>query len=244
MTFWDKRFGDDDLPPELKGKKPEDIAAAIKKAQEIEASQSTQAEELRKAQEALTARNSEFETMKAKLADIEARSTSEPEDVANEPASPWIDPDKYVAKQTEGTTAVALAAGLMSAKLYFMQGLTARDQRIFKKYEKEVEQFVNTQQPMQRVMPQTWQNMLLYVKGLHEQEIAKAESTSTDFFSETASRSNTPEPEVTDKLTAEEEEICRTFHYDPVSYLANKKSGVMSSSAKGAYARYAVPTTK
>jgi hypothetical protein len=137
---------------------------------------------------------------------------------------------------------VALASGMMTAKMYFEQNLSARDRRIFKKYEKEVEQGVNTFVPDARVMPQSWMNIFLWVKGAHESDIRKAESENPDsFFSETPSRGAPEEPAPEEKLTAEEEEVCRKFHYDPKRYLETRRQAALKGSARGMFATYSVP---
>lgn len=246
MAFWkNQREQDDDadMPEEFKGKTPKEIAAYIKQASDAAAA----AETARKTAETdRDARTAERDAHAAKLAEIETgrQQQQNVEDVDDTPASPWTNPEKFVQDQLKGTNAVALASGLMAAKMYFMQSLTPRDQKIFKKYEGEVEKGVGTFAPAQRVMPQSWLNMFLYVKGLHEADIKKAESDNSDFFSETPSRGASHEEEKDDVLTPEELEVCRVFKYDPKAYLANKKNAVLSQSSKGAYARYSVPTSK
>lgn len=244
MTFWDKRFNRDDdegdLPEELRGKSPKEVAAALKKAKE-DADKLAAAELARtEAEGKVTARDNEFEQMKTRMAELEANQKPAPVIENNEPPSIWEDPAKFVQDQTRDSTSIALQAGLMAAKMYFQQGLTARDQKIFKKYEKEVSDCVATFAPQARVVPQGWMNAFLYVKGGHEQDISKAESSSTDFFSETPSRGHQDEPAPDDKLTDEEAAMCRSMHWDPVAYLERKKKGTTHSSAKGAYAKFSV----
>lgn len=243
MAFWGKH-DDDDLPPELKDKTPKEIAAALKKADEIRTAAEKTLADAKEMDAKLTAQTTEYDAMKVRMAELEANQKEPIAPVMDEPASPWTDPEKFVRDQTKATTGVALTAGLMAAKMYFMQNLTTRDQKIFKKYEKETEGVISTFAVEARVMPQSWMNAFLYVKGLHDVDIQKAESSKSDFFSETPSRGQTPEPEPTDQLTAEEEEVCRTFHYDPKSYLERKKSAVLNQSSKGAYGKYPVPTTR
>jgi hypothetical protein len=239
---WGQRFDqDDEVPEELRGKSPKEVADALRAADKSK-TDAAAAEAARAAAEAAsTAKDNELAEMRQRMQALEANQRPNDPPPPDEPPSPWTDPEKFVAAQTQGTTNVALAAGLMSAKMYFTQGLTPRDQKIFRKYEKEVEQGVNTFAATARVMPQSWMNMFLYVKGLHEQDIQKAEADHTDFFAETASRGSHNEPEPQDKLTPEEEEVCQTFHYDPVAYLANKKNSTLSTSSKGSYAKYTVP---
>jgi hypothetical protein len=243
MAFWNR----DELPPELAGKDPKDIAAALKKAEEIRTAAEKTLADAKEMEVKLTTQTTEFDAMKAKLTELEADprlQTQQQQQQVEEPASPWADPEKFVDQRVQGLAGVALASGMMTAKMYFMQQLSTRDAKIFKQYEKEVEAGVNGFIVTQRVMPQSWLNMFLYVKGLHEADIKKAESENSSFFSETPSRGQTPEPEPTDVLSAEEEEICRKFHYDPKTYLERRKTATLSQSAKGAYARYPVPTTK
>jgi hypothetical protein len=239
MAFWKDRFGkqDDDVPEELKGKSPEDIVKALKKAEAAEAA-AAKADEL---EGRLTTQTTEFEAMKAKLAMLEANQPPPANEPPPEPASPWIDPEKFVADQTKSIANTALMSGMMTAKMYCQQNLGERDLKIFKKYEQEIVQLVGQSVPEQRVMPQTWFNMLMYVKGIHEMDIKKAETDHTDFFAETASRGSEPPPEDTDKLSPEEEEVCRKFKYDPERYLARKKLGVEARGEKGSYARFSVP---
>ncbi len=130
----------------------------------------------------------------------------------------------------------------MSAKMYATQQMSSRDAKIFRKYEKEVEQVVASYQPAAQVNPTSWLNALIYIKGLHDVDISKAESEKTDFFAESSSGGgNRDEPTPIDKLTAEEEEACDKFHWDKKGYLAQKKQMTLSQSEKGSYARYPVP---
>jgi hypothetical protein len=128
----------------------------------------------------------------------------------------------------------------MAAKLYARQSLSGRDLKIWGKYEKEIDQTMNGFTPEQRVNPQSWVLALTLAKGNHQEEIAKAESSGTDFFSEGPSHSAPPEVKNEDKLTPEEEEVCKTFHWDPKGYLAQKKKAQINQSEKGGYAHYGV----
>lgn len=245
MAFWNRTIDAKDLPESLRDKRPEEIVAMLGKYDEMEravAAEKAQREELEQKQ---TAAQSEFDQMKGKLAELEARQApppSEPPPPPEEPPSPWVDPQGFVRNEMKPIANVALATGMMTAKMYFEQNLSARDKRIFKKYEKEVEQGVNTFQPEARVMPQGWFNMFMFVKGAHEADIRKAETESPDsFFSETPSRGVSEEPAPEEKLTAEEEEVCKKFHYDPKRYLEMRKQATTKGSARGLYQTYTVP---
>jgi len=245
MVWWQNR-NDDELPPELRGKKPEELAALIRKAGDLETQLATEKTERETLKTKLDSTTSEFDTIKQKLADIEAKTTTTTTTTTvedDEPASPWTDPQKFVSDQTKGIASVALASGMLTAKMYFVQQLNERDQKIFKKYEKEVEQGVSTFAPEARVMPQAWLNCFLFVKGAHEQDIRKSETEKTDFFAEPVSRGggNANDDEPTDKLTAEEEETCRVMHWDPKGYLERKKASFSTTHSKGASLHYGLP---
>lgn len=243
MALWSDRFGkkDDELPPELQGKKPDEVVAEMRRLDAL--AKDTEAKRLTLETEHNTQKN-EFDQMKTRIAELEAGGRKKDDEIIIEdPPSPWTDPVKFVQEATKDTTAVALASGIMSAKMYAMQQLSARDLKIFKKYEKEIDAQVGTFQPVQRVMPQSWFNTLIYIKGLHDQEITKLESDKNDFFSERPSdgvhHDEHRESEL--KLSPEEEEVCRKFKYDPKKYLETKKNASMRQSEKGQYASYAVP---
>lgn len=237
MAFWER----DKLPPELRDKKPEEIVAALAAAQKATEDKTVAEAAAADAAARLATQTTEFEQMKARMAQLEANQKPPEPEITSEPASPWVDPAKFVEEQTRGTQNVALAAGVMAAKMYFMQNLDARDQKIFRKYEKEVEQAVQTYQPAARVMPQSWLTAFLYTKGVHEKDIMKAESTNSDFFSETASRGQQPDPPPKDKLSPEEEAMCEAMHWNKEGYLKQKKQGAIMQGEKGQYARYPVP---
>jgi|HubBroStandDraft_4_1064222.scaffolds.fasta_scaffold282508_2 hypothetical protein len=237
MAFWER----DKLPPELRDKKPEEIVAALADAQKAIADKATADAAAADAASKLATQTTEFEQMKTRMVQLEANQKPPIEEEHVEPASPWTDPVKFIDEQTRGTQNVALAAGVMAAKMYFMQNLDSRDQKIFRKYEKEVEQAVQTYQPAARVMPQSWLTAFLYTKGVHEKDIMKAESTGSDFFSETPSRGQQDDPPPQDKLTAEEEAMCDAMHWNKEGYLKQKKQGAVMQGEKGAYARYPVP---
>lgn len=241
--FWN-RNDDSELPPELKGKTPQQVADALKAADAATQQSAADKTARETAETAAATQRTELEQMRTRMTELEANQRTPEPVVQDEPPSPWTDPEKFVDQRVQGLAGVALQSGMLTAKMYFTQQLNPRDLKIFKQYEKEVEGGVNTFVVTQRVMPQSWMNMFLYVKGLHEGDIKKAESENSHFFSETPSRGMTPEPEPDNVLTAEEEEICRKFHYDPKNYLERKKTAALSQSSKGTYARYSVPTTK
>lgn len=260
MTWWQDRFrsNDTDIPPELRDKKPEDIVKALKEAQKMSEDFEASKTKTTELEGKLTTQANEFEAMKQKLASIEAGGGNGGGGGNNgggngggdngggggdDPPSVWTDPEKFVDSRIQGTALVALQSGRMVARMSFEQSLGDRDRKIFKKYADEIEKGVLTFAPAAQVMPQSYMNMFFHTKGLHENDIRKAEQEKTDFFAEPVTRGGAPNDgdggDV--KLSPEEEETCRVMHFDPVKYLENKKNITVSQSSKGAYANFKVP---
>lgn len=239
--LWGKK--DEELPEKLRGKKPEDIIAALDAAEKLKADHDALKTQF-------DSQKSEFDTTKTKLAEIEAKLNAEPpkgdegnpNGDPNEPPTPWADPDKWLDDKTKKLQTTAIVSGMMTAKMYFAQQLSQRDLKIYKHYEKEVDKVVESFVPEQRVMPQSWFNAFIYVKGLHDADIQKAESSKTEFFSETPTKSSHDDPPPEDKLTAEEEEVCRVMRWDREGYLAQKKAGQIVRTEKGSAAQFKVPS--
>jgi hypothetical protein len=234
--LWGKK--EEELPEILRGKTPEQIAEGMRKAEELEANSKNLSTEYEANKVKLASQTSEFEAMKAKITELEANQKPPVVKDDDEPASIWTDPAKFVDERVRDTQNVALASGVMSAKLYARQTLSPRDAKIWTKYEKEIDQTMQGFTPVQRVNPQSWTLALTLIKGQHEQEIAKAESSGNDFFSEGVSHSKPPETESGDKLTAEEEEACEKFHWSKEGYLKQKKAMKVNQSERGGYAHY------
>lgn len=245
MAFWNRSIDSKDLPESMREKRPEEIVAMLSKYEEMEKAIAEEKKRREEIEQKQTERQSEFDQMKGKLAELEARQPPPPSETPpppEEPPSPWMDPHGFVRNEMKPLANVALTSGMMTAKMYFEQGLRDRDRRIFKKYEDEVVKGVNTFAPEARVMPQSWFNMFMFVKGSHEDDIRKAETEDpSSFFSEMPSRGESPEPVVEDRLTPEEEEVCRKFHYDPKRYLEARKQAQIKGGAKGMFATYTVP---
>ena len=242
MAFWKR---DEELPPALRGKSPEEIAAALAKLDELQATNADLLIMKTTLETDLNTQKTELQKTQERLAALEANPHDDKPSVnpndPPEPTSPWVDPAKFVAEQTLPAQAAAFGAARMAARITFKDGLSARDRAIFGKFEKEVEQVVNSYGPMQQGMVQNWNISFHYVKGLHEQEIAKMGQESSTFFSEPASRGPAPDPVPVDKLTPEEEEVCRTFHWDPVGYLKRKKEATLHQTSQGASMHFTVP---
>jgi hypothetical protein len=219
-VLWDRK-DKEKLPESLRELSAEQLAAKLQEAEDAKAKLAA-AEQARADGDAkLSTLQSEFDSVKSRMETIEANARREPKEVA----SIFADPDKYISDATKDTRDVALLSGMMSAKMYCKNSLAGRDIRIFAKYETEIDKIVGSYAPEFRIMPQTWLNALIYTKGLHDKEIQKAEEDRTDFFAEAPSAGVFEQAARGEKLSQEEIEICKKFHWDPAKYLANRQKG-------------------
>ena len=247
--FWNRN----DLPAELKDRKPEEIVEALKKLDQLE-SRSKEFETTKtELENQLNTQKGEYETVRQKLHDMEAGVQQaqqqwqqwQQQQQQGEPPNIWSNPEQYIQDRIQqnigGTQVVALGAARMGAALHFENSLSPRDKKIYKKYAKEVEQAINAYQPAAQGQPQNWYVAFNLIKGLHEQEIGKMEADSTPFFAEPGSRGAEPPPPPEDKLTADEEDIVRRMHWDPAGYLKQRQQMTTHTAEKGAYAKFPVP---
>jgi hypothetical protein len=248
MVFWNREA----LPAELRDKKPEEIAAALKKLEEYETKSKEWDTAKADLESKLTAQGTEFEQVRNRLQEMEQgiQAYSQQQQAQAQPTDAqgtniWNDPEKYIdqkmQQQMQLRDAMTVANGRGMARLNLLESLSPRDKKIFNKYSKEIEQTVNAYQPGLQTLPQNWFVAFNYVKGLHEQELGKMEADSTPFFAEPGSRGAQPEAPPEDKLTPEEEDICNRFHWDKKGYLERRKQMTVHQAEKGAFARYPVP---
>lgn len=237
MALWGKK-DEDDIPEELKGKTPQEIATMLREAQQLKTQLDTLAVDKTKTDTQLAEIQAQQAENLRLIEELKTNQKPPEKPVTPEPANPWIDPDKWLRESTQDTQNIALVSGVMSAKMYARQTLSQRDAKIFTKYEKEIDQVMQGYQPVQRIIPDNWVLALTLIKGRHDQEISKMERDGTDFFSEESSGGRPPEPEPEVKLTPDEEDACRRMHWDPKEYLKNRSKMAIASSEKGSIARF------
>lgn len=238
MSFWNKNklpaeykdLSEDQITELLnKGKTSEAEALAAKTAAEGEKTAREKAEkEAKELREALAARPNPEPGDKGGDNGGRNQPTSAPPNEAE-----WLtDPIGSFNKQVAPTAAVALHAAIMSARLLaenFIQRQGPLEKRLWDKYGQEVQAIVDGLDPQQRIIPQTWINQFVYVKGLHLNDIVKEGQKNGDaFFSETAGPTGgglpNPAPENSDTLTEQEKRIAKRFGVTEENYLKRKKA--------------------
>jgi hypothetical protein len=199
MAFWNKNK----LPAEFKDMTEDQIAEHLlagRTAADQAAAEKARAD---KTAQDLAARETELTSTRTKLTELEQRMSGSGNEGGNQnqnqnqnqggtpDVADWItDPNKAFNQMAAGTQAVALHGAIMSAMMYADQQITQMgpvDARLWKKYRGEVERIMATFPPEQRILPQTWINQFIYIKGFHANDIIKeAQGQGDAFFSETA----------------------------------------------------------
>jgi hypothetical protein len=236
MALWPK--SEPELPPELQGKSPQEILAVLNEAKETKAKLEALAADKTNTDQELAQIKVQMAENQQLIEQLKANQKEPPKPDPQDPPNPWLDPDKWADQKMQPAMATAMFGSFLAAKMYFQQQLDPTDQKIFRKYEKEVDQAMQGYPMQARIIPDNWKVALNMVKGQHLQEISKMINPGGEFFSEGASGGAPPEPTPNDKLTQEEEDACQAMHWDRKAYLANRGKLQMASSEKGTIGRF------
>lgn len=149
---------------------------------------------------------------------------------SNEPISVFDDEAGAFAQRNAPIAAAAIHAGMLAAKAEAMRLVRVQgDTRVWEKYEKEINEIMEKEDPVRKIYPQVWLNALTFVKGIHMKEIMDLQTKGGEaaLFSEGISdngrspeQRNTPED---DKLSQSELDIAKKMKIKPEDYLKRKK---------------------
>lgn len=226
---WFKHEDEAQIPEEMKGLTPAQIAEAIRKSKELETELSTVKDQLKKRDEEFQSTQTEFASVRDRLQAVEEQAIARRQSGDRDPniiPSVVEDEDEAFRRRQAPIEAVALHTGSMAAQMQAQQ--TVRDQKqshIWNKFEKEILDIMSKEPPARRIFPQTWLNAFTYVKGVHFDEVTRAASSGDNsFFSESAGNNTpAPAPVQSDKLSEQEEAVARKMRVDPKRYLEIKK---------------------
>ena len=215
---------DEDVPEELKGLTPKEIAEAVKGHAALRA-------ELDSAKGQL----SEMDALKAQISALEQRPRYEPPQAPPVPrAGPTSfleDEDAAFNERAAPLTAAVLALGAQQSRFIFQNSISdPLGKSLFTKYGSEVEELMKRESPQVQANPASWSAAFDIIKGRHIGDITKAAQDKSDFFAETASgtmdagpgRSTLPP----DRLTPDEEAVASKYGLKPEEMLASRKEMV------------------
>jgi hypothetical protein len=225
-----------ELPDELKalGLTPAEIAKAISDKKELENKVSALEMDKKKAEDSLNNLNSSFETVKAKLAEIEASHSAPQQDQGL--ASFLDDEDRAFAQRNAPTHGLAVQANIQLAKLRARQILGNQTKevngqnlnlgRLFDKFDSEIDGLAKMTPAAALINPETWDHLFHNVLGRHTTEIL---SNPSGFVEPASSNAISQRDDNTqkDRLTPEEERIAARMRVKPEDFLKSKKETVI-----------------
>lgn len=233
MPFWNKNA----LPPELRDLPAEEIAKRMKEGSEA-------AQKVKELEAAQTEANKTADELKAKIAEMEKKISETP--TAGEggeektPTVPqgdptlteWLsDPNASVKRAIAPLATATMVAGTLAAKRAAADFIATQgpvERKLWAKYEKEVQAFVDQLPPEQKIFPQTWINQFTFVKGMHLNDVVKeAQGAGEGFFAESSTLSGagiTDSQPKTKPLTDAELKVAKAMNISPEKYQERKKA--------------------
>lgn len=233
--MWGNRK-DEDLPAELKGKTPEQVAQELKDAQvlktRLDALEAKNTERDTMFQSFSTTQGELVNTLKAVNERITTPVRTTPV-VDNEPASFITDPDLAFNQRIGPLAAVTMQIGATAAKQEALAALRRKqsteknniDGSLFERFESEILEQAKNCTPAQLANPATWAHLFYNVKGRHTDEIVQNPSA---FFTEQVTRTAHDDTQPGDKLTDQELAIATKMGVKPENYLKNRKAATVN----------------
>lgn len=228
-----------DLPESLKGKTPEEIAAAVERSSQLEQENAS----LRTENQATTAKFESFgQTLQEMNSKIEGLTKPAPRTDGGdgggggEPANFLTDPDRAFAERAAPIVGLLLSTSATLAKQQARESAAMRqrtqknniDGTLFDKFDEEIMTLAKTCSPNQLATPATWTHLFYNVKGRHADEIVTANiEKKGEFFVEAAQRPASQEVQESDTLTPQQLRIAEKMGVKPENYLKNKKEMVV-----------------
>jgi hypothetical protein len=233
MGLWGRK--DEELPDVLKGKTPEQIAAALAAAEAA-------VNEIPGLKEKLTTRESEFGALQstvteaqARLQELETKLTS-PKKTELAPTPDWGE-DADAAFQDRmartGLTQATLQNTAILNRLAAVQRINTDPIKaaILRKYQSEVDGVFNNCNPREKADPTCYDNVLNLVIGRHIGEI-NALTKDPGFMSPGGAPPPKAETESTDTLNETQKLVAKRFGISEEQYMAQLKRGRMSGLPK------------
>jgi hypothetical protein len=224
---------DEELPPELKGKTPEQVAQELKDAAalktRLDALEAKSAERDTAFQTFGTAQQELVNTLKAVNERIPAPVARVENNTTHEPASFITDPDLAFNERISPFAAITMQTAAITAKGEAQRGFARKqateknniDATLFDKFEGEILEMAKNCTPQQLANPATWAHLFFNVKGRHTDEIVANPSS---FFIEGAKRPDAVSGgDKGDQPTDQEKAIATKMGVPIENYMKHKK---------------------
>lgn len=238
---WLDRKKDEKLPTRLEGKTPEQVAKELEDTDKLKVDLELAKKAQQEADEKVTAISSEFETVKARLAEIDAKNkrTSEAPPAEVTADSLLEDPKKGIESTMAPTTSLAVQTAAATARILAQQQLDNADMtsggkvmdgRLFRAWGMEIDAEARKYGPQQLMRPDAWVGIFYYLKGQHADELANPEIRKKKYnFLEPANNGAPPPPDTRVKegpesLTDEEKRVADRMGVTHENYAKRKKA--------------------
>lgn len=233
---WLNKKKEEELPPELKGKTQEEIVAAVKKAEALEAEVTSLKSQATDRDKAVTGIQTQFEEIKARLAAAEANPRPQNQQVnTDEPPANFIEePDKAFGQRIAPLANLTVQNARMTAKILAQQSLDNQDAgqktmngRLFRHFDAELETESKKYPAQNMITPDAWLGLFWMIKGRHSDEISNTETRKKNYsfleptVQNVAQPDNKPKTGV-DSLTDQEKDIARKMGKTPEEYAKRK----------------------
>jgi hypothetical protein len=229
----------EDLPESIRELSPEDLDKALRDKKALEDSLTAKDTELNTLKTTVESQKTEFQTVKDKLAALEAGGGNREikDEGSKGPASVFVNEDQAFADRIGTATgplaAAAYGAGALAARMTAREAIQGAanghiETKIWNKYANEINTLMAKEAPANQINPHSWINAFIYVKGMHFTDLQDLATKKTDVFAEVGSSSGAGSggngDENKDKLSPQELEIAKKFRMTPEKYLERKKA--------------------
>jgi hypothetical protein len=184
---------DEELPPELKDKTPEEMVRYIKVAEELGEKVKTLTEERAQEKEQVVALSSQFDQVKQKLASTEANLNKlQNPPRTEEPADFLTEPEKAVDQRVAPLANLTVQNAFMTARILAQQTLDNQDMaspldaktmdgRLYRAWEGEINAEAAKYPQSSMIRPDNWIGIYYLVKGRHADELANPEKRKKNY---------------------------------------------------------------
>lgn len=213
--FWGK--DSDDMPEELKGLTPKEIADAVRESKTLRSELTETKSQFETAKSSLESLNTEHSSLKERLDNLEANRTAPPEKKNDGPKALTeflVDGDRAFAER-----ALPIATLALETKKDFVKSEMKRKLGpLFTKWENEIDAAAATIPLVQLCQPNTWEYLFYNVKGRHAEE---KDAFVIEGVGGHVRHEDAPDPK--SYLTEHEKKIAKKMGIKEEDYLKQKK---------------------